>query len=615
MMKHNKPFYTPLLLMLSISTTSMLHSSVTPYYAIRSQGVNAARHLVGTTSQMYKIDKEKIYGTLGITPEYTRTFRNDHIRDCLFNESLINCDTIAISGSSFENRNQKEWLADYLYLPNDFKSTLSFEPVIDNFLFDLNWYFALDGWKEGLYFALYAPLVHTRWNLTMCEKVAQYGVNAQPAGLLTPAELNRGIMNQDATTYFAGTEISPVMQNVQDVNSNTVLQPLKYAKMSCERKIKTRFADIRALLGWNINREHYHFGFNIEAAAPAGNRPQGEFLFEPIVGNGHHWEFGGGITGHYTFWRNQEETTSVGIYADSHLTHLFKSGQKRTFDLINKPFSRYMLAQKFDTPIDKNLKGNGQTPTGQRVNAVGVTEDVPVQFKKEFAPLANLSTLDVEVSVTIQADIALMLNVTHNQFSWDLGYNLWARSCEDVKIRNINVLDNNITWALKGDARVFGFANQSNATDPAIIQNEPVALSATQNRATMHAGTNQGSLVNAGIDNPELATAGGADVPLNRTPGINEQINTSINPIFIDESDLNICASQTRGLSSKLFTHLSYRADERSGWIPQIGIGGEIEIDHSNNPSQNKEGCCTTDCMRCAVSQWGVWVKATFSFE
>ncbi|MDP3889308.1 MAG: hypothetical protein Q8Q25_02060 [bacterium] len=574
--------------------TSTLVQSITPYYSIRSQGANAARHLVGLTDYLFKLDVVRPYGTITITPEYTRTFNPPHITNCLFGG---NC--IKISGSGVANRGKTDWLADYFYLPSDFESVVHFRPVIDNFLVDFGFYLGLDQWTPGLYFMAHAPVVQSRWDLGLCEKHIIRGVQPHPEGLFTPLEFNRGDMLKDFSAYLQGEQAGPLEQIFDPTGENKkfliVMQQLKNAKISNCRLKKSRVADLRAALGWNFLRDDYHIGFNFQIAAPIGNRPKGKYLFEPIIGNGHHWEVGGNINAHYTMWNNHDETKKIGLYFDANITHLFRTTQKRTFDLKNNgPFSRYMLAEELGTPIESNLKGDGITPSAQ--------------FKNEFAPVANLTNINVAVSSALQADVVLMANFTGECFSFDIGYNLWARTCEKICPIGPNVFTSNTTWALKGDARVFGFASADDLVDPTLVEDEPVALSATQSNATINSGLNKTNLVNAEIDSPQLATAGGSDTALNNKTGVGAaQINTSIQPVFIQESDLAFCEGRTRGLSSKFFAHLSYTGRERHDWIPHIGLGGEIEIDHHK--------CMDTGCLTCNPSQWGLWIKMGFSFE
>lgn len=582
--------------------------AITPYFSIRSQGRNSARFLSGWVNQTHKVVDDSIYGTLAITPEYTRSFRQDNITRCLFGDNLTNCDddlTLTVSGSRTTNREEKDLLADYFYLPTDFKSTVTFKPRIDNFLIDFSFFIGLDEWATGLYLWIDAPLTHTRWDLNMCEDVKNPGILADDPGYFIQESLPRNRLLENFTAFANGQDVAAASFG------DTVFQQLRFGKISDEiKEDKTRLADLRMAFGWNFYRSDCSYaGVNFQIAAPVGNRPRGKFLFEPIVGNGHHWEVGFGINGRYGFWQQTDEECQVSLILNSSITHLFKAKQKRTFDLANNgTLSRYMLVEKLDTPVNNNLQGGG----------IAAVE----QFKKEFAPVANISTLDVNVSAAIQADIVLMFNVTAGALSWDLGYNFWGRSCEKVRILPADVIVEPDTWALKGDATVFGFA---------AMTNEAIALSATQSRATIHAGRNfpasgttDNDVITAGkknpnIDKPQLATAdtnGMMNVPLLFEPGaaniLANQINTSIQPIFLTEDDVNVRKVRSRGLSNKVFTHLSYTWPKgKDGWIPYLGIGGEVEF--GQHKKQSNSGCST--CPTCSLSQWGVWLKGGFSFE
>lgn len=594
------------LILLTVLLSSVLHAErlVVPYYSARSQGRNAARNAVGWTNQTYRYDMDFVYASVTITPEYTRSFRHKRINRCLFGDNLIDDDksTLKISGTRTTNRSDKDLLADYFMLPTDFKSTVQFKPLIDNFLIDFSCYLGLDEWAQGLYCWFHAPLTHTRWDTNIDEQVSKPGLLRHDAGyFIQDNNLLRNRMLKKFEEFVNGKSITDV--------SNITFQGLRFAKISSKRLKRTRLAEIRAALGWNFWLEKdYHLGFNAQFAAPTGSRPKGRFLFEPMVGNGHHWEAGFGINGHYTFWYSDDETKQASFYADVNITHLFKTRQRRTFDLKkNGTLSRYMMAMKLGTPVE-NLLSNGQVPSAQ--------------FKNEFLPVANISSLNVNVRVGIQADIVAMFNVTADGFSWDVGYNYWGRSCERIKLRKKDAFTEKM-FALKGDAHVFGFV--PNTT-------QAVALSATQSRATIHAGRNfpaagtvaAGAITaakhNPNIDSPRGATEGQAPAELPAPPppprplifepnnnNFDEQIKTSVDPIFITEDDLDIDGARTKGSSSKVFTHFNYTWHDAEEYTPYVGIGGEVEFDH-----RDSDNC---DCSKCSASQWGIWVKGGVTFD
>jgi hypothetical protein len=591
-----------------LTTLRTLAAPPITQYSIRSQSFNTARHVVGTLNDIHKFDQEKVYGLLTITPEYNRSFNPNNIAHCLFGSAIANkCDAITISGSDVANRGANDWLADYFYLPPDFQSTVKFKPVIDQFLVDLNWYLGLDEWVDGLYFALYTPLTHTRWDLHLHETIGDYGVGQYAAGYFGPAVTTPPIST--FSQYASGTQPAAIRQTVAGTNETIALEALNFARMSCTHRVATRFADVRAELGWDMLQEDdWHFGLKIQVAAPCGTRPNGDYLFEPIVGNGRHWEFGAGVTAHVDFWQSEDRDMRATFYFDALAMHMFGARQRRTFDLTNRPFSRYMLAMEFTNTVTGNLQGGGVPATSQ--------------FDNVIAPVANLTNMGVSVSIPVQADILAMFNLSVHGWSWDLGYEFWARSCEDIKLHcNFGNRLQNQSWALKGDAQVFGFIPSDAGS--VMPDNSPIALSATESKATINAGVNGTNTVNGNVDNAQLATGDINNVPLKNNVNIltvtpNTQINTSIQPIFLSMADVNPCNTGSSAMTSKVFTHVHYSWLHRTGWVPSLGIGGQAEFAHN---SSNGDDCCETtnnncdDCPRCAASNWALWLKFGIAFE
>lgn len=576
---------------------------VAPYLSIRSQGVNAPRRLVGTLPYTHLPGECIPSGYFSVTPEVTATFNHKKINKILFGtESDEN--VITISGSQVPQRGPNDWLAEYFYLPPDYQSALSFKPWITNFIVDIDLYVSLDEWWHNTYLALYAPFVHTRWDLQMQECIINPGFEGYPSTYFSPDTINRNQLNTNFTQYVNGNRLPAIVQprSTQPNSSLTIaMLPLERAQMSCRRKIHTGLAELRLIAGWDFWMcEDSHMGIAIHLSAPTGNRPKGEFLFEPIIGNGHHWEFGGGFNGHWTFWGTPDDCTNASFYFDSIVSHYFIATQKRTFDLKNKPFSRYMLAERMDVVASNTFSSlSYQGATSSRPTPNG-------QFKDEFIPVANITTITVDVGVDVQTELTAFFEIVHNNWTWDIGYNFWARTCDDISLKPNKNPPLPQSFSLKGDAFVFGF-----------IQGDPnetaVELSASESNATIHAGTNLSASGNtsfsAGATNPNIDNPVPAQTPT--TPLVNGlnglQINTSVDPIYINiPQDLDACASRTSGMSSKLFSHIQYNANPNNhcSWLPFFGIGGEVEWAHSGS-----------GCLRTNLSQWGVWIKGGIAFE
>ncbi len=628
-----------------LAVCCMANAEVVPYLAFRSQGFNAARELVGWQTTINKSCAEGLYESFSVTPEYTRSFKSDRIARYLFSDALTThcnhcnneCTTsvFKIEGTKVANRDPRALMAENFYLPTDFKSEVSVNPRIENFLVDLNVYLGLDNFLEGLYCRIHTPICYTRWNLNFCEHVIDKGSQNYDVGYFDNhfhpddiedphvSGLDRGTLLQSFEQYIcAGSSI----QGPKDIT----YQGLNYARMSNKALTKTRPAEITAALGWNFwTGDGYHCGAQLRVAAPTGNRPNGCWLFEPIVGNGHHWELGAGLTGHWRWWANQDLTQEFATYIDVNATTLLSTRQYRTFDLCGKPLSRYMLALKYTRNVHNLL---AETITG---NLAPIA-----QFDNTFVPVANLTTIPVDVTVPLHVDAVVKCSYTHCNWQFDLGYNFWWRACESIcnrfDCRDNNALFKDSMYALKGDAFVYGFAGEDR--QGTIVASQPgIPLSASEHKATIFAGTNNYAgnhntwSENNGIDLPHAARSS-QDNPLythtvgtytddTHTKALVTPTHTSYNqPIFIATCDFNTDGAKTSGLSNKLFAHVNYIWNSFSCVNPYLGFGGEVEFGQQDKVFTS----CTSTCHTCnessccptvSLSQWGVWLKAGCAFN
>ncbi len=620
-----------------------------PYFSIRSQSTDSARDLVGLTHKIHLNDYEGCwYGVLSATGEYTRSFRSERIARCLFGPDLVcGCPdaVINVTGSRVADRDfDHDWLADYFGLPTDFRSKLKFSPKVDNVIVDLDLFIGFSRWCENLFFRVNVPVVYTRWDLNFCEEIVESGINSYDEGYFAPTSTDsigdgannipRENLLNNAKEFFCEGKTPNLNTTIASGQGSpkVAFKPLEYSKFSCCRndcecyesgELKlARVSDIQLALGWDFyHDEKYHLGVMARAAAPSGRKPRGCFLFEPIVGNGGHWEVGAGLTSHYTLWESDCEDRSIGFYFDANLMHLFKARQRRSFDLCNRPNSRYMLAERMKKPVD-TLAGGDSCPNAVPADA---------QFQNVFTPIANLTTFDVNVSSRLQADITGLLNFTRCNWSVDVGYNFWARTCETIRLRCDcpTPLESGDMWAVKGDSYVYACQQQTTGAGPTI------ALSATQQCANIHGGKNftKGTSVtdaerNPGVDNPEDACSDGSIVTVNCEAG--SQQRTSIQPKHLSNDDIDLRSARTRGMSHKIFGYLGYNGNDCGCWTPYFGVGlkGEWspltkcreDVCSIKATSECDTTCspCTKVCQKCPVcnlSEWGIWFKGGVSFN
>jgi len=544
----------------------------------RSQSVNAARDLVGWQDEIHRYKPESNYWVFAFTPEYTHTFNNSHLVDQIFGSECF-----TVTGSAVPYRKPNDLLADYFELPRDYQGTMSVSPFISQFIADFNWFVGLDRICEGLFFIVHFPVVSSKWDVGFDECVSVAGIMEYPAGYYSDSAIPRTGLLRNMRQYLG-----------HDRTVGDVQEPLEYQKVIglTGRNVETGLSDVQGALGYDFARgERYHVGIEVRAYAPAGNRPNPRYLFNAVVGNGHHWELGGGLTTHCCIW--EDEIHSVLFYLDANVTHLFKSGSKRSFNIAgNCAGSRYMMMEEI----------------AQYSDGLFIYGDYPAtdQYIQRLTPAINITTREVETSFAVQGDVALKFAIYRNNMSVDIGYNFWGRSHE--KMNCFSGFEAN-RYALKGDAQIYGFENYSSYYPQAI------PLSASQRCATIFAGQGTGNFqpglefTNANADNPTQAFGASGDVLVQLESDdaaalylMQEPVMTSQPAIFLSCGDLDVNSVLVpTSLTSKVFINVGNTWRTKS-LDPFFGIGAEVEWAHGSG--FDRGGIC----------QWGVWSKMGLSY-
>ena len=134
------------------------------------------------------------------------------------------------------------------------------------------------------------------------------------------------------------------------------------------------------------------------------------------------------------------------------------------------------------------------------------------------------------------------------------------------------------------------------------------------------------------IDNPQFAYAQSAALvgPDICILGAGNGVYTSIQPVLLNENDIDYCSARSSGLSHKIFTHVSYTWDDYH-YAPYCGIGGKAEFASNNNgatcaispavasaPSASTTATCSAQnccgCRKTNISEWGIWLKGGISY-
>ena len=589
---------------------------ITSYYSVRSQASFLAQNLIGIVDYIH-LPKEDFYRCASGYVSYSHSFNSDIVSDSLFGNDiqapLDDKRRLRILGSQVPDRNnQFDWLADYFGLPTDFESTVTLNPQIQNCTITIDFFMGLAPILNGLFLRCNVPFVQTRRTMGLRECIKNGGENSYVAGYFAPTAVERSRLLSNFTDFIQNEQVPQLPNSI-------TFEPLRFAKMSEHfLKSKTGLAEINLALGYDLLLcDEYHFGLSIQLALPLGTKPKGKFLFEPVVGNGRHMVIGAGITAHAIIWKNEYCNRSLSVYLDGTVCDLLVAKQTRFFDLRERKNSRYMLAQRLSLPIEDDL----------HTLEFGTTTTFPeAQFKSYYTPVANLTTTSVKVHGGFETNVALMVHYIHHCCSFDFGYDFWFRSCEHVHLDDCSPQRlARHQWVLKGDAHNFGFNENTGAA---------VALSASQSGADIYHGLNTteiDSATNPNINNPVRAFTT-ADVPLVTIPAGSDQINTSIQPLFILPSSLDLCSSSSESTIHTFFVNFSYEACSWNNLIPSFSVGAKISgaiaddnpykqvtIGRCNDPCSNNQfvACshCSGQCRGCGIFEYGFWIKGAIAFN
>lgn len=213
-----------------------------------------------------------------------------------------------------------------------------------------------------------------------------------------------------------------------------------YGKIGCGALSQWGLADIELGFGYEtIFCDHFHGMWAGGFVIPTGNRPKGEFIFEPIVGNNHH--FGLIYYGEYNYelWQNPCGDKSIWFHTNAFSQYLFGNLQHRSFDLLDKQWSRYMWVYR------TNVSPAPVSPQYQTPGINVFTQQVHVWPRSSFN--ANNSFVYKE----------------DDGFIAEAGYSTYYRQEEEVKLAcpwpdNVYI----VGIDQQGDTNVF--VTESNAT-------------------------------------------------------------------------------------------------------------------------------------------------------
>lgn len=556
---------------------------------------------------------------------FTQSMKGRNIKGTLFGPPRDAC--ITFSGSKAAEAKSTDIRADDFGLAPNFLGNLCVNPRIRNYIIDFSLQLNLEHFFNCLqrtYFRINSALVDSEWDL-----------NAEE---ITRKSATKDFSNFPAT--YMSVQQAASAPNIQTALSGDFLfgdmkTKWEFGKFKFKSNRKIGLPSIDLFLGHDFVRcENKHFGIFIKTGIPTGNRLNSKLFFQPIIGNGHHWELGAGIDAHYNILNCDDKC--IQWYLTGCVSHLFKDSQFRSFDFkssfIDDNFfqsgrlSRYLLLKEF------NQQGFYQH---NLVNAI------------------NLNTAKIKSSFDIQADIMTQLVFKKCSLTFGIGYDFYFRSRETIKIKEPFYDKLGKKYGIKGTTGVasklwdalpssptFGQLTggiytlnsteskkrilnvKGDYTDNQLFLQPPVTP-APAPLTVYEEGLRWDNLIQPPFteSNPPLpdsdslilVDANGVQIPIPFSGGGVDYFATSAliangasfkpAPVTLTNNDVDICSGTIPSqISHKFFTYLNYEFEDCccSCWQPFIGIGGEIET--------------APRCKTATLNQWGVWLHLGVNF-
>ena len=313
-------------------------------------------------------------------------------------------------------------------------------------------------------------------------------------------------------------------------------------------------ADINFQVGYDFYKhDDKHFGAYVKAVIPTGTKLNNEWLkkgnFAPIIGNGRHVELGAGINWHIDLSCYNE--SSLNLYMDGYVTHLFKSSQMRSFDLDNQPMSRYALVKELTPdstvssffPQDADDFGSGDRYAYNQILKV----------------LGDVNTQAIDVSVDIKGEA--IFDLIYGRDNWEVGAGYaFAGQTKQKATFSKN--------SIKNSGKCYGYLGNAGVSSLLFYQATPSVYPCTGSKC--QASNNAGTTV-------YLKTNG--DVCVNKAGGAYSYGDNGIS--YATASDvfylpmINNSGLMNGQILHRIFGHIDYAWDNHD-WNPEIGVLGSF---------------------------------------
>jgi hypothetical protein len=203
---------------------------------------------------------------------------------------------------------------------------------------------------------------------------------------------------------------------------------------NCQHR-KAGVAELTIKLGnCYISQDYFQLNYYTVIAVPIGNKQNGKTMFEPVNGNNHHLGIGGGLNIQVPLNRDTTNFAWCG-FIDLESVILLRNKQFRTYDLFDKPWSRFL-----------------------QMNVIGAQPNID-------QPGVNYMTQRITAKPFNVVDFALGWRFHTASLEAELGYGIWGHGNERTNLQYpapIQIVGQNGTTPVVSDQpMVFGIAGSA----------------------------------------------------------------------------------------------------------------------------------------------------------
>ena len=203
---------------------------------------------------------------------------------------------------------------------------------------------------------------------------------------------------------------------------------------NCQKK-KVGVSELTVKVGTSyISEDYFQINYYSVLALPTGNKQNGKTMFEPVNGNNHHLGIGAGLILQVPLNRDTTDYAFCG-FLDIESVILIRNKQWRTYDLFNKPWSRFLL-----------------------MNVIGATPNVN-------QPGVNYMTQRITAKPFNIVDFAFGWRLRTRHVEAEIGYGIWGHPSERTNLKipsPIHIVgQDGTTPVVSNQCAVFGIAGSA----------------------------------------------------------------------------------------------------------------------------------------------------------